>query len=88
MAFTPKTKEFKSKAGNVYTFQTVPNSKQAEIIDKGTDFNGKLLNSKMMPLMLEHVVVVPNGLTMDEFDTWEELEEVTGEAYRFLRTRQ
>ncbi|UPW82323.1 hypothetical protein [Lysinibacillus sp. Ag94] len=86
MAFTPKTKEFKSKAGNEYTFQTVPNSKQAEIVDEGTGLHGKVLNSRMMPLMLEHVVVVPNGLTMDEFETWEELEEVTTEAFNFLRT--
>lgn len=86
MAFTPKTKEFTSKAGNQYTFQNVPNSKQAEILDEGTDFNGKVLNSKMMPLMLENVVVVPNGLKMDEFDTWTELEEVTNAAFSFLRT--
>jgi hypothetical protein len=86
MAFKPKTKEFKSTQGNDYTFQNVPNSKQAEIIDKGTDFNGKVLNARMMPLMLEHVIVVPNGLTMDDFETWGELEEVTNEAFRFLRT--
>ncbi len=86
MAFKPKQKQFTSKAGNEYTFQTVMNSKQAEIIDKGTDFNGKILNSKMMPLMLEHVVVVPSGLTMDDFDTWTELEEVTTAAFNFLRT--
>lgn len=88
MAFQPKQKQFKSKAENEYTFQTVPNSKQAEIIDRGTDFNGKLLNSKMMPLMLEHVVVVPNALEMDDFETWAELEEVTNAAYQFLRTGQ
>jgi len=86
MAFTPKTKEFTSKEGNEYTFQNVPNSKQAEILDKGTDSNGKILNAQMMPLMLEHVVVVPNGLTMDEFETWGELEGVTNAAFSFLRT--
>lgn len=86
MAFTPKTKEYTSEAGNKYTFQNVSNSKQAEIIDKGTDFNGKILNSKMMPLMLENVVVIPNGLKMDDFETWSELEEVTGNAFNFLRT--
>jgi len=86
MAFTPKTKEFTSEAGNQYTFQNVPNSKQAEITDKGTGLYGKVLNASMMPLMLENVVVVPNGLTMDEFETWEELEEVTNAAFSFLRT--
>lgn len=88
MAFTPKTKEFKSTEGNEYTFQNVPNSKQAEIIDAGTGLHGKILNSRMMPLILEHVVVVPNGLKMDDFETWEELEEVTNAAFNFLRTGQ
>lgn len=86
MAFTPKTKEFKSTAGNEYTLQNVPNSKQAEIVDVGTGLYGKILNSKMMPQMLENVVVVPSGLKMDDFDTWEELEEVTNAAFNFLRT--
>ncbi|OXS74917.1 hypothetical protein B1B04_08495 [Lysinibacillus sp. KCTC 33748] len=88
MTFTPKKKEFKSTAGNEYTFQTVPNSKQAEIVDIGTGLQGKVLNSKMMPQILEHVVVVPNGLKMDDFETWEELEEVTTAAFTFLRTGQ
>ncbi|MGE7988955.1 hypothetical protein [Lysinibacillus fusiformis] len=88
MAFTPKRKEYKSSAGNEYTFQNVPNSKQAEIVDVGTGLHGKVLNSRMMPQMLEHVVVVPNGLKMDDFESWEELEEVTNEAFSFLRTGQ
>lgn len=86
MAYTPKTKDFTSKAGNEYKFQTVMNSKQAEIIDMGTGLGGKILNSKMMPQMLDNVVVVPSGLKMDDFDTWEELEEVTNAAFNFLRT--
>lgn len=86
MAFKPKQKTYQSKAGNEYTFQTVPNSKMAEIIDKGTDAFGRILNAKMMPLMLEHVVVVPSGLTMDDFETWGELEEVTTAAFKFFRT--
>lgn len=61
------------------------NSKQAEIVDEGTNAVGKVLNAKMMPLMLKHVVVSPAGLTMDEFNTWSELEEVTNEAFTFLR---
>lgn len=83
--FKPKTAPFTSKEGNKYTFQTVMNSKQAEILDKGTDFNGKLLNAKMMPLMLDNVVVEPSGLTMDDFESYGELEEVTQNAYFFLR---
>lgn len=86
MAYQPKTKEFTSKAGNKYTFQTVINSKQAKIMDEGTGLGGKILNTKMMPSMLDHVVVAPQGLKMDDFDTWAELEEVTTEAFNFLRT--
>lgn len=87
--FKSKQKEFTSKISkNNYTFQNVPNSKQAEIIDEGTDSQGKILNAKMMPLMLEHVVVVPSGLSMDDFETWAELEEVTNAAFHFLRTGQ
>lgn len=85
MAFTPKTKKFTSKAKNEYTFQNVMNSVQAEIMDGGTNNFGKILNAKMMPLMLENVVVQPQGLKMDDFETWAELEEVTNAAYRFLR---
>ena len=86
MAFTPKTKDFKSKAGNEYKFQTVPNSIQATVWDEGTGAEGQILNAKMMPLMLEHIVVEPAGLTMDDFDTWGELTEVTNKALSFLRT--
>lgn len=88
MAFQAKTKEYTSKAGNKYTFQNVMNSKQAAIIDEGTGLGGKVINVKMMPLMLQHVVVSPQGLTMDDFDTWAELEEVTSEAITFLQTGQ
>lgn len=85
MAFQAKTKEFTSKAGNKYTFQTVMNSKQAVIVDEGTNEVGKVLNAKMMPLMLKDVVATPQGLTMDDFETWDELEEVTAAAFSFLR---
>lgn len=88
MAYTPKTKEFESKAKNKYTFQTVMNSKMAEILDEGTNSVGKMMNTKMMPLMLEHVVVQPAGLTMDDFESWAELEEVTAAAYTFLQKGQ
>ncbi len=88
MAFQAKTKEYTSTVGNKYTFQNVMNSKQAEILDEGTSVAGKVLNSKMMPLMLKHIVVSPQELTMDDFDTWTELEEVTSEAFTFLQTGQ
>lgn len=86
MAFKPKQKEYESSFGNKYTLQSVLPSKWAQIVDRITDKHGKLLNSKAMPEMLEHVVVVPNGLKMDDFETWAELEEVTTQAFRFQQT--
>lgn len=86
MAFTPKTKEFTSKEENTYKFQSVMNSIQAKIWDEGTAPGGGILNTKMMPLMLEHIVVEPAGLDMDDFESWEELTEVTNAALTFLQT--
>lgn len=86
--FKPRQEEFTSEAGNKYTFQTVLPSKWAQIADQITDKNGKLLNTKAMPSVLEHVVVVPSGLKMDDFEDWAELEEVATAAFRFQRSRK
>lgn len=86
MAFKPKQKEYTSGAGNKYVFQTVLPSKWAQILDEVTDKHGKLLNQKVIPAMLEHVIVQPSGLTMDSFETWAELEEVTQAAFLFQHT--
>jgi hypothetical protein len=83
MAFKAKTKEFKSEAGNKYTFQSVLPSVWARVVDRITDKHGKLLNQHAMPAMLENVVVEPAGLKMDDFEDWAELEEVTTAAFRF-----
>jgi hypothetical protein len=88
MAFKPKQEEFTSEYGNKYTFQTVLPSKWAQVVDQITDKHGKLLNTKAMPAMLEHVVVVPAGLKMDDFEDWAELEEVTTAAFRFQQKRK
>lgn len=86
--FKPKQEEFTSESGNKYTLQSVLPSKWAEVVDRITDKHGKLLNAKAMPEMLEHVVVVPSGLKMDDFEDWQELEEVTTAAYRFQQRRK
>lgn len=83
MGFKPKQKEFKSESGNKYTFQSVLPSVWARTVDRITDKHGKLLNEQAMPAMLEHVVVEPAGLKMDDFESWAELEEVTTAAFRF-----
>lgn len=85
MGFKPRQEEHTSEAGNKYTFQTVLPSKWAQIADQITDKNGKLLNAKAMPAVLDHVVAVPAGLTMDDFEDWAELEEVVMAGFRFQR---
>lgn len=86
--FKPRQEEFTSEAGNKYTFQTVLPSVWARVADQITDKNGKLLNVKAMPAVLEHVVAAPAGLSMDDFEDWAELEEVATEAFRFQRSRK
>ncbi|MEH6943386.1 hypothetical protein [Bacillus sp. JJ722] len=88
MAFQMKTEEYTSTLQNKYTFQSVIPSKWAQIVDRITDKHGKLLNTLAMPALLEHVVAEPSGLKMDDFEDWEELEEVTMAAFRFQRKRK
>jgi hypothetical protein len=88
MAFKPRTEEYTSESGNKYVFQTVLPSKWAQIVDQITDKHGKILNAKAMPAMLEHVVVQPAGLKMDDFEEWAELEEVTQAAFLFQQGRK
>ncbi|MEK5070503.1 hypothetical protein [Sporosarcina sp. FSL K6-1508] len=88
MAFKQKQEPFKSTAGNDYTFQRVLPSVWARESDKFTDKNGKMLNEKAMPKILEHVVVEPSGLEMDDFESWGELEEVALAAFQFQRKRK
>lgn len=86
--FKPKTKEFESKEGNKYTFQTVLPSVWARVQDRITNKHGVLLSELAMPEMLDKVVVQPPGLKMDDFESWAELEEVTTEAFSFQRTNK
>lgn len=88
MGFKPKTEEYTSQAGNKYVFQSVYPSKWVQILDEITDKHGKLLNQKAIPAMLEHVIVQPAGLKMDDFEDWAELEEVTTAAFRFQYGRK
>lgn len=88
MAFKMKQKQYTSELGNKYTFQSVVPSKWAEVQDRITDKHGKLLNSLAMPAMLQNVIVEPGGLKMDDFEDWEELEEVSGAAFHFQQYRE
>ena len=83
----PKQKEFTTKKGNKYTFQSVPNSKYLEIMDDSVvKDNGQPSISILYPKMLEHVVVQPSGLKVDDFDDFAELREVCEAALNFQQS--
>ncbi|MED5041483.1 hypothetical protein P9848_05665 [Geobacillus stearothermophilus] len=86
MAFKPKQKEFTSSKGNKYVFQTIPNSKYLEIMDETTTAEGKPLLSKLYAAALEHIVVQPSGLTVDDFESFKELQEVCEAALTFQQS--
>lgn len=48
--------------------------------DECKDKNGDLSNLKTSQYLLDHVIVSPKGLTVDDFDSVEELGEVTAFA--------
>lgn len=86
MSFKPKQKEFKTKKGNKFIFQTVSNSKYLEIMDEATTTEGKPLLSKLYAAVLEHIVVQPSGLTVDDFESFKELQEVCEAALTFQQS--
>lgn len=88
MAFKPRNEEYTSESGEKYTFQTVAPSQWANIQDRVTDKNGKLLNALLIPAMLDNVIVTPSGLKMDDFDEWADLEEVASAAFQFQQFRK
>lgn len=79
----PIQKEFTSSAGNKFVFQKVKNSKYLQILDRSTDADGKPLISVMYPQLLKHVVIQPQDLTVDDFETFAEMQEVCEAALNF-----
>lgn len=79
----PKQKEFKTSKGNKFTFQAVPNSTYLEIMDDSTKADGNPAVSKLYSKLLEHVVVQPSGLNVDDFEDFLELREVCEGALTF-----
>lgn len=83
----PKQKEFTTTQGNKFVFQSVPNSKYLEIMDDSVvKDNGQPSISILYPKMLEHVVVQPGGLSVDDFDDFAELREVCEAALKFQQS--
>jgi transcriptional regulatory protein LevR len=75
-----QTKEYTSKAGNKYTFQKVAPRAWIRKLDE-IDQKGKSREA-LTEAVLENIVVNPKK-TIDDFEDYAELEEVTVEAMRF-----
>lgn len=82
----PRQEEFTSKAGNNYIFQSVANSTYLEVMDNAVKADGNPSLSRLYPSVLEHVVVQPSALSVDDFDSFEELQEVCESALRFQQS--
>lgn len=79
----PRQKEFTTTKGNKFTFQSVPNSTYLEMTDESIKPDGNPAISKLYPKLLEHVVVQPAGLSVDDFNDFGELREVCEAALTF-----
>lgn len=77
-----KIKEFTSKTGKKYTFQKVSPSQWAEMLDNG-EIMGRIKRTIFYPSVLESVVVQPPNMKMDDFEEYEEMDEVVTAAIRF-----
>lgn len=82
-----KIKQFESTFGNKFTFQRVAAADWADHMDQANE-TGSLKRSVLYANILEHIVVTPGGLKMEDFDEdpyngYPEMEEVCGAAARF-----
>lgn len=64
--------------GKMYEAQFVGCSVALKATDECKDKDGNLSNYKTAQYILDNVITEPRGLTVDDFDTVEELSEVTG----------
>ena len=81
-----KEVEIKRADGGVdkYLLQYPGIRKAMEIIDNSTMPNGQLARSIFADQLLEHVVVQPANLTLDDFDEREGINQLIDEADEFL----
>jgi|GEM_PF-2011564 len=77
------TKKFKSEISGVeYTLQKVAPRPWLKLMDEWED-KGKT-NEKLTDIVFEHVVVDPK-VSIDDFEDYAEVEELSMAAYRFQR---
>ena len=81
-----KQVEIKRSNGGVdkYTLQYPGIRKAMEIIDNSTMANGQLARSIFAEQLLSEVVVEPAGLSLDDFDEREGINQLIDEADEFL----
>lgn len=72
------------ETGNKYVFQKPTNLIALEIIDATEMLGDKLVLKESFPLLFKHVVIQPQDLTTESFDTVQELIRVGSAAIRFL----
>ena len=69
--------------GVKYKFQRLPVRAAIELRQGWQDENGNAIATKMHDAILEHIVIEPKGLTIDDFNLPAEVEKVTGQALAF-----
>lgn len=70
--------------GNKYIIQVPSNMIALEILDATEDTSNKFKMGPSVPLMIEHMIVEPQGLDVDSFDNLKELIWLGGKCFRFL----
>lgn len=74
----------REESGNEYVLQMPKNSIALEIMDATEGTSQKFKMGPSFPLMIEHMVIEPQGLTVDSFDDLKELVWLGGQCFRFL----
>jgi len=84
----PKQKTITTDAGNEYVLQAPSTSDAMRIIDEANVLNDELKLSRAAKIILKKVVIKPQDLKEDDFESVTELIEVCSEAIRFLTTNE
>lgn len=72
--------------GKEYTFQRLPVLQAFELREewkRASEVNGTTITQEMYPRLLEHIVIKPKNLKLEEFETIVELDKVCMTALAF-----
>lgn len=70
--------------GIEYIAQLPPVRQAMELRQRWQDSNGNVIATTMHDLVLEHLIVKPQGLKVDDFRRASQVEEITGWALNFV----